>query len=606
LNRPSDMQRKAICHVAGPARVLAGPGSGKTFTIIQRISYLVNVIKIPPEQILCITYTKAAAKEMQSRYQVLKNTEAGQNCTVHFKTIHGICYQILKESGEYRNFSLINEQNKRKIIETILKNKGLIKEFINGASSDMLDAISRKKNALLYISDSSIKEELFETIYDEYQMMLQQRKLLDYDDMVSESYKIFITNNYYLNKWQRRFDYILVDEFQDVNLLQYNVIKLLAMPQNNLYVVGDDDQAIYGFRGAMPAIMQTFSNDFPDVKELLLTENYRSGSEIVDFAGKIIQKNRQRIDKKILSKKTGGNVSIIMKDTEGEESTKLVEDINKLTDEERKNSAIILRTNREVVRYKALLAEKKIKIKEDIPRKKSLLLHFAVQDIMAFLSFCKGGYKRCDFLKIMNKPEIYLSEHALMSEKVSEGELLQYYSMNSEMQERIKKLFIHYKRIENLHVQLAVQYIRNVMGYDEYLKKKICNQYEYEKCITRMEEFCEMAKEYREGEKIEEFFKRLETVCISTPADSTARKRTGISVITMHSAKGLEFDAVFLPDLNEGVMPGRQCNTPDEIEEERRLLYVSVTRAKKYLIIYCTKERRRKPSRFIADFIPHQ
>ncbi len=606
MKHPSDVQLKAICHVSGPARVLAGPGSGKTFTIIQRLSYLVNEIKISPEQILCITFTKAAAYEMQSRYQSLTDVKEGQEHDVVFKTIHGICYQILKESGEYRNYSLISELNKRKIIETVLKNKGLFKELSNGIATELLDAVSRKKNAMSYLADALICEDMFDDIYKEYQLMLQDRKLLDFDDLITECNKLFMSKSACLKKWQERFGYILVDEFQDVNQTQYELIKRLALPQNNLYVVGDDDQAIYGFRGAMPSIMRHFKEDFPNARELFLSENYRSGNKIVEFAGEVIRKNKQRIEKKIVCKKTGGIINIVCKDTEREEEIKLIEDINKLTEKERSNSAVILRTNREVLRYRTLFAENNIKTKENMKKETNLFAHFIAQDMKAFLCFCREGYKRCDFLNIVNKPEMFLSCRGVVNECVTEKELMQYYSKNMDMQKKIKRLFVHYKKIENLQAKSAVRYIRKVVGYDAYLKEKAHNIHEFNEYIKIAEQLMMIMAEHHTGEKIQDFFDRMEKKYRGEFKDYENNDKTGISVITMHSAKGLEFDAVFLPDLNEGVMPGRQCMNQESVEEERRLLYVSVTRAKKYLMIYYTKERRRKPSRFIADFIPHQ
>ncbi len=609
-----DMQQKAICHISGPARVLAGPGSGKTFTIIHRINHLVKEANIIPDKILCITFTKAAALEMQERYFKLEKQNGHLPENVQFGTIHSIGYHILKESGEFRQYSLIKESDKRKFLEIILLNKGLPEYATQGTISHILDAVGRKKNGLSYIQEELLEEECFEAIYKDYLGFLKERQLFDFDDMIANCLKLFENNIVLKRKWQERYSYLLVDEFQDINEVQYRLIQVLAAPQNNLFVVGDDDQSIYAFRGAAPGIMKQFESDYPQALLLQLTENHRSCQKIVSFSNKIIAQNIQRINKKSIAKKCGGEVSIIYRETRKAQELQIINDIKKLTEQELSKSALIVRTNSEVSQYISLLKTHKIKIREKQQKSKNLLCHFIREDFQAFLQFCQEKPKRSDFLKIMNKPEMYLARQALTKEEVYEPDLLQYYSRNPQMQEKIKILFKHFEYVREMSFFTSIRYFRNIIKYDDYLRKKAVNIREFEMFKETADELSELMKLQKSGEKCEAFFERLENLIIEG-ADVSLRPNSseqdnnfaqGISVITMHSSKGLEFNHVFLPDVNEGVIPGKQCKVKESIEEERRLLYVAITRAEEFLSIYYTKERGRKPSRFLNGLIPHQ
>lgn len=593
----SDMQNKAINHLSGPARILAGPGSGKTFVIIQRICFLINQHYIPPEHILCLTFTKAAAFEMQRRYQ----NEKKEN--VYFGTIHSICYHILKDSGEFRQYSIISELNKRKYMLHILENKGF-KEDDFWMATDILSAVSRKKNRLPYRMQELMERHLFEEIYIEYQKMLLERNLFDFDDMLEKCYCLLKRKESLLRKWQQQFKYILVDEFQDINMLQYEIIRLLAFPQNNLFVVGDDDQSIYGFRGALPDIMMRFVQDYPDAEQLFLTENYRSGNNITVFANQMISKNRNRLGKIFLSKIAGGEVRICYSASRREQEECLIADIKRLSSKACIESAVILRTNREVKQYTALLHKNGINVKENCKKYENLFQHEIAKDMRAFLCFCKEGCKRFSFLKIMNKPEHFFSEQALTEDRVSCELLKTYYQNNREMQNRVEKLFKQYEKVSDMSFYAAIRYFRKIIGYDSYLKEKAKNNQEYETYMRIAEQLTHAMKQHTEAEDSDAFFERMESLYSGCAKDTL--KETGISVITMHVAKGMEFETVFLPDINEGVIPDRQCKSAEDLEEERRLLYVAITRAKQSLYIYYTRERGRAPSRFIKEFIPHQ
>lgn len=605
--KASTMQQKAICHKDGPVRVLAGPGSGKTFTVIQRIIYLIHHFHILPEQILCITFTKAAALEMQERYQMqMTENSIAEEKSVCFGTVHSICYHIIKDSGEFCQYSLITETKKRKILEMLLINRKLSDYTNYTMITELLHAFSRKKNGLLFVEDDLISPAVFEALFLEYDKALKERQLLDFDDMISAAFKILKHNEVLRRKWQKRFAYVIVDEFQDVNRIQYEVIKLLAGPWKNLFIVGDDDQSIYGFRGAMPDIMQQFKTDFPDATDLYLTENFRSCEKIVSLAGRIISQNKNRIHKSLLAQKKGGIVNIYFEESGKEEEQRLLEHLARLSGEILCQSAVIVRTNREAIRYLRLIKTHQIPVMESRDRQQiSPELQFIQNDFEAFLRFCKEGYRRRDFLQIMNKPEHFIAREALTEEIVSLEKLMEYYKENKKIKEAVRVLFFHLKKAEKMTFSMAVRYFRNVIGYNEYLKERAKGLQEYEEYMRIADEWQLIYKKQKENESCDAFFHRIRQEDLFLSQKETKKSQTkGISVITMHSAKGLEFQQVFLPDVNEGVIPAKQSRSFESIEEERRLLYVAVTRAKEVLTIYYTKERGRKPSRFIAGEKP--
>ena len=605
MRKASKMQLNAINHVKGPARVIAGPGSGKTFTIVQRIINLIVNHHVNPDQILTITFTKAAAIEMQSRYQRESKDNpviSTQKESVHFGTFHGICYTILKESGLFSKFTLVKEKDKRKIIETILKNRGVIGAEEYDTSSEVLDMISRKKN-FCEISQlpPGMSGEVFEEICSDYDDMMNQQKFLDFDDMILLCLRQLQNDGSLREKWQHRFTYIQVDEFQDINEVQYQVVKILAGGYGNLFVVGDDDQSIYGFRGSAPGIMKKFSEDFKDTEELFLTENYRSGSEIVAFAEQVITRNKNRFLKLPVPVRKGGKVSLCFLPTRQEEERKILRDIKTLSFEQQKNSALIVRTNAEVHRYLELLRHNGMNVRERIGQNEDRFQSFVARDFQAFLQFCKEGNKRSDFLIIMNKPNLFLSRQSLTGEVTTENDILEYYRNNREMCQKVKNLFHHFAVASTLSPFLAVRYFRKVMGYDEYLIQKSISE-NRESILGVAERLTNDLKQMRTGEMTAEFFARMQDKHENEKIDLSE----GISVITMHGAKGLEFDCVFLPDLNEGVIPGKNCKAEEEVEEERRLLYVAITRAKNSLFLYYTKERNRKITRFLNKITVHQ
>lgn len=604
MRKASDMQLKAICHGEGPARVLAGPGSGKTFTIIQRIHYLIEHSHISPDKILCVTFTKAAAIEMERRFQSLSEKK------VCFGTLHSICFQILRRSGKFKHFSLIKESQKRKIIESLLVNNMQIGNYEEDLIWDILSAISKKKNMPSFSTPDFLLEEQFLKLFEQYEDMLLERKWIDFDDMIQKALILLQEDQEIRMRWQSLFSYILVDEFQDMNENQYKIVRLLSQPECNLFVVGDDDQSIYGFRGADPGIMKRFTMDFPSAKQLLLTENYRSGSEIVRFAAEMIKENIMRLPKEPIALKEGGNLIISYGAGRLEEENCMLRHIKKLNQDKLKNSAVILRTNREVAQYTFLLKKAAIPVKELKEDKEDYLHHFIMKDICAFLRFIREGNRREDFLQFMNKPERYLSRMALHEINIKENDLLIYYKSKPKLIKEIKKLFLDLKKASQMSPSLAIRYFRKIIGYDNYLREKSVNEQEIIKWLQIADKCQVLFQKIKLQEKVDCFLERIEKEDGNTSENRKIDYSDGIAVLTMHSAKGLEFSSVFLPDLNEGVIPVKNCKTEESIEEERRLLYVAITRAQNDLYLYFTSERNRKPTRFLEKKLviddPHQ
>lgn len=608
MKQPSKIQLQAIKHLSGPALIVAGPGSGKTFTIIQRILYLINHHHISPNEILVITFTKAAALEMKERYETVKDSSINGN--VNFGTFHSVCYHILQQSGHFKTDSLIKETDKRKIIQIILSNHGYEEKCNHEVIDNVLSEISRRKNQTKVFDCNSQSTSINRTIFTneevelfgrEYQSQLAEKGKLDFDDMIGECLKLLNHYPEILEKYRKIFSYILVDEFQDINLPQYEVIKLLAGEKANIFAVGDDDQSIYGFRGTTPGIMQRFLTGYPNCNKIMLTENYRSGDTIVALAEKIISRNSNRIEKKFIPINIGGKILYKCLDTRKEEEMELTDKVKRLPLPILKNSAVILRTNREVCIYKELLRKAGIPLQEVKASGDDIFHSFMLEDITAYLSFLYEGRKRCDFIKFMNKPERYFTRLSLLGEIVNEEMMCAYYARNPAMIKEVKQFFGQLSIAGALSPYMAVSFFRKTMGYDRYIKEKAGNYQEFQRFIRQLDEIQNLLKDFKGKLHAEEFFKEQEEQ--KGKSDSQRCHTKGISVITMHSAKGLEFSHVFLPDINEGIIPGKNCMEKEDLEEERRLLYVAITRAKEHLYIYCTKERNRKPSSFLQGII---
>ena len=402
-------QQEAITFTSGPMQVLAGPGSGKTFTITQRIRYLIAECGVEPSRILVITFTRAAAGEMQQRFHRLIKG-AGSGSFVVFGTFHAIFYSILKQTGQYRQFTLISETQKRNLLAQILQ----LPMTPLLAENEKIDALMQligqvKNNGECFdgLAEDVFSKKELQDIYRDYNEYLLEFLKMDFDDMGLLCLKLFRENPQVLKEWQKKYSYVLVDEFQDINPLQYQIVRLLAQPEDNLFIVGDDDQSIYGFRGAKPEIMQQFLKDYPSARQVLLDVNYRCHEQIVENSMRVIKANKSRFPKEIRAGhgKGAGVIIQVFPDQE-EEYEALLCALQETALHEKPEvlsaAAVIYRTNYEcsMLAEKLLLRGIPFVMKETL---KSRYDHFVIKDLLAYLEFANGNRKREIFHLFMNR-----------------------------------------------------------------------------------------------------------------------------------------------------------------------------------------------------------
>ncbi len=606
-------QRMAVEHVDHPCLVLAGPGSGKTTVITHRTKKLIEEEGISPSNILVITFTKAAAMEMQQRFLQLMG---GKRLPVSFGTFHAVYFQILKYAYNYRAENIIREEKKYEILRNIVHKTELDISDENEFVANLISEISNVKGEMLdvaYYYSKNCPEEVFKKIFREYNDTLIRANLIDFDDMLVMCYELLTKRKDILKLWQDKYRYILIDEFQDINRVQYEVIRLLAKPQDNLFIVGDDDQSIYRFRGARPEIMLNFEKDYPEAKKIILDTNYRSTPEIVAAAGKLIRNNKKRFEKQIRAERKNGSKPVILPfDNVYKECNYILEEIEQLIAKglTYQDMAVLYRTNTNPRTLLEKLMEHNIPfcMKDVIP---NLYDHFIAKDIIAYINAAvdfreKGVMKRGDMLRLINRPKRYISRDVFPRAEVNLEDVKRFYQDKGYVLERISKLEYDLAMIRNMNPYAAIQYIRHGIGYEEYLTEYAeYRRMKPEELYDVLEELSEAAKPYK---TYREWFKKIEEYGeeLKKQARERQEKKDGITLATMHSSKGLEYRAVFIIDANETITPHKKALLPEDIEEERRLFYVAVTRAKDWLYICHCRERYGKEtdvSRFVEEMV---
>lgn len=599
-------QLEAIDHLNGPALILAGPGSGKTRVITYRTKYLIEKHGVEPSSILVITFTKAAAVEMKYRFQEMTDRKY---VTVNFGTFHAVFFGILRHAYGYSVDNIIKEEQKVRFFKEEISHMNLEIEDETEFVQNLIGEISRVKNErknILEYETLSCDSKSFRKIFQKYDNLLRRQNQIDFDDMLVYTYELLSQRKDILKAWQNKFQYILIDETQDMNQLQYDIVKLLAAPRNNLFMVGDDDQSIYRFRGARPEIMLGFEKDYSEAKKIILDTNYRSRKQIVESAIKLINHNENRFVKEVKASRTEGSpVITAVFDNQKEEYDCMIEKILYYRKQGGNYSdiAILCRTNRQPGAFAEKLMEYNIpfQMKDAIP---NMYDHWIAKNVMTYLKLGKGSKKRSDLLQVLNKPLRYISRECLEDDIISWDVMLQYYEDKPWMCDRIETLEHDLKMMKNMNPYGAIHYIRYVIGYEQYLRDyALDHRLKVEELLEVLEEIQESAKEYETLEQwqahIEEYGQNLEK------QQRERESRDGVIICTMHSSKGLEFPIVFIPEANEGITPYQKAMLKEEIEEERRLFYVAMTRAKELLYIFSIKERFHKPieiSRFVGEF----
>lgn len=604
----NEAQTQAIQHTDGPCLVLAGPGSGKTLTIVNRVKYLIEKQKVRPEEILVVTFTRFAAAEMKSRLCLVMGK---RDLPVTVGTFHGIYYGILKWAYRMNQENILSETEKYQILRGVINKERMEifdeEDFIQ----DIAAEIGKVKNNRIPLEEfvsEKCSADAFRNIYRNYEQHRKELKKIDFDDMLVLCYELFRARPDVLAQWQKKFRYVLIDEFQDINRIQYDVIRMLAQPENNLFVVGDDDQAIYGFRGADSELMLGFGKDFPDAKQILLGMNYRSTANIVQNSLKLIENNVERYSKKLEANREGGSCLHIQEVKDPvEEAEYVLEEIQKCKENGIKEEeiAILFRVHTDARAVVEAMVERKIpfQMKEHLP---NVYEHFIAKDIMAYFRLATGARHRQDFLQIMNRPKRYLGRDSVAGAKASFEDMRKFYCDKDWMIDRIDQFEWDVKMLMKMAPYAAIQYIRKRIGYDDFLK-----EYAFTHQINRSD-LNEVLAEIEEAAKafssVEEWFAHVEeyTETLKVKEKERNRPRPGVRLMTIHASKGLEFKQVFLIAANEGRIPYQKAKTDKEIEEERRLFYVAMTRAKDFLKICYVKIKNGKevaPSRFVDELL---
>ena len=604
-------QTEAVAHNKGPCMVLAGPGSGKTLTIAKRIEYLIMKHKVRPEEILVITFTKYAAWEMKNRTRSICGPSS---YAVTFGTFHGIYYGILKWAYRLNQSNLLSDEEKYRILREILPGIDWDQEPEADEEKDYLQElaieIGNVKNNCMDIEEyEPVKytTEKFRKLYRTYEETKKKYRKIDFEDMLIQCRDLFMKRPDILKKWQEKFQYILVDEFQDVNQAQYDVVRMLAAPQDNLFVVGDDDQSVYGFRGAKPGIMKEFMKDYPKARQILLDVNYRSSGYIVKGALRVIGNNKIRFEKKIEAfRKPDETVHVQEVKDPVQEAEYVLERIREYREKgvSYTEMAVLYRTNVDARAMSELMTEYQIPfvMKEHL---NNIYEHFIALDMISYLRLSQGEYDRKYFLQIVNRPNRYLTRESMKTGNVSYESLRRYYRDKDWMVDRIDQLEWDMKMICDKTPYAAIQYIRKRMGYDEFLKEYAAyRKISSEDLFAVLEEIWQNSKGYG---TIKEWFEHIESYGKMLKEQNKKNgEKEGVNLMTMHAAKGLEFDTVFVIEANEGSCPYKKATADEEIEEERRLFYVAMTRAKRKLVISYVKEKNGKdllPSRFVSELL---
>lgn len=606
-------QMSAISHKDGPMLVLAGPGSGKTATLVERTKNLILHHGISPSNILVITFTKAAANEMKLRFErEMEQEKYHSSGKVTFGTFHAIFFMVLKLAYNYNNGNIIPEDTKRQAIRELIQKHGLEFRDENEMITGILGEISMVKNTripLEHFYSTQCGSDIFHKIYKEYDAFLKKHRLIDFDDMQTLTYELFKERPDILSAWQKKYQYILVDEFQDINQIQYDLVRMLAAPENNLFMVGDDDQSIYRFRGSKPEIMLHIPKDYPELKKVQLDVNYRCHPEIVKASLNLIGHNKDRFSKTIVSGKQEVCSQQVIQFQMFIDQRKEVEFVLKRIEEQLKagyqlsDIAILFRTNTQprFLMEQLMAYNIDFKTRDQIP---NLYDHWIARDIRAYLDIARGSRARKDILMIMNKPNRYLRRDSLYDSQIDFEEWEKLYDEQPWVAERIEKLHCDIRMLEKMSPYAAINYIRHGIGYEEYLGEyadyRGLNKEDLYDVLDELQASARGFKNYEAWElHMQEYAEELRE-----KAKQKNENPNAITLSTLHSAKGLEFASVFIMDANEGITPYKKALLDKEIEEERRLFYVGMTRAIESLTICAVKEIHNKPtevSRFIAE-----
>ena len=606
----NDKQKEAVLATEGPCLVIAGAGSGKTKVLTHKIAYLLSEKNVKPWNILSITFTNKAANEMKQRVEKLVG-EASQE--MWLGTFHSICVRILRRFidriGFDTTFLIFDSTDQRTLVKECIKSIGLDDKLFTDRS--VLSEISNGKNDMLEPKAYQVKyngdfrKEKIGEVYELYQKKLKENNALDFDDIINYTIKILTENPDVLEYYTEKFKYVLVDEYQDTNKAQFMLVSILASKYGNITVVGDNDQGIYSFRGADITNILNFEKDFPGSKIVKLEQNYRCTGNILKTANAVIKNNENKYDKKLWTENEEGKLPCIYKaEDEYDEASYIVKQINMLKMEE------YLKLSDFVILYRMNSQSRAIEDifrRENIPYKIIGGLKFyerkEIKDIIAYLRLIFNTSDNLSLKRIINEPKRGIGKTSLdniqdISDKTGKSmyEIIKYaeqYELN-----RVKANSIQFvevieelrKQVNQIPISELIKLTLNKTGYVKALENE--NTIEAESRIQNLEEFLTVAIEFEEQMAENTLAEFLESISLTSDIDNMEESEDTVTLMTLHSAKGLEFPVVFLVGMEEGIFPGyKSIGEIKELEEERRLFYVGITRAMQYLYLTCAKRR---------------
>lgn len=616
IDKLNENQLKAVNHLDGPCMVLAGPGSGKTRVITYRIANMVVNKNIKPTSILAISFTKASSIEMKNRALSLSNDFRMNKVT--YGTFHSVFFRILRYFENYNIESILDEKTKRIGLKNILKGLNIENADDDETIGQVINEISYVKNELMDKRDFKsevLTNDEFIKVYNFYEEYKQQMNKIDFDDMLIKTYELLKNNKAALDRVRSVYRYILVDEFQDINKVQFEALKLIANPSNNIFVVGDEDQSIYGFRGSRPDFLLEFEEYFSNTNKVLLDINYRSKGEIINIANRLIEKNTNRYEKVIkCGQGNGAKVNYISPEDSEEEAVYIAKDIKNKVQEnytEYTDFAVIYRTNIQSRALVDVFMDMRIPfvVKDSIV---TIYDHWAAQDILAYLRIGVNPNSNKDWIRIINKPFRYISKdnlNLIKDEPDFINSLINKCDLHPKQVKTINDLDIDISYVKGLNPKNAISYIRTTLDYDRYILDYCANR----KIKTNglIEILNELESSATNFKTIQEYLEHIERVKSEIVDNKNNKETDGVIFTTMHSAKGLEFKNVYIIGANEGTIPHEKSyeiddeeKKNDQIEEERRLMYVAITRAEENICISSPINKygkRVSKSRFVED-----
>ena len=609
-------QDKAIKHVEGPALILAVPGAGKTTVLIHRTANLILKHKISPERILSITFSRASANDMKRRFN--SDFASISSIPIQFSTIHSFCFSLIREYAYINRttYTLIedsrNPTNKYNLIKQIYldtNNQYITEEKLES----LLNAIGYIKNMMFtvdeFLKDNKTDVENFKTIYNLYESYKRDNNLIDFDDMLTRALEILLNNKYLLDKYRSKYDFVQVDEGQDTSKAQMEIIKLISAPKNNLFIVADDDQSIYGFRGAYPQGLFQFKTVYPHAKLFFMEENYRSSNNIVSVSNTFIKKNTLRYVKNISTENPSIEpISIVKFNSIDDEYSYIIDD---LKDKDLSDSSILYRNNLSAIGIMEVFERNNIPF---YMRDTNLRFfnHWMIEDIINFMIFSQDTSNIGIYESIYYKKKGYISKRQLNYAKTLNYNLSvfdrigDFPGISSFYKKTLRELKLDFKKLSKLSPSQAISFIEYNLEYERYLKENSMKfGYTYDTLKTTLYYLKLIAKKSNSLDDLLNRLKYLQHLC-----NNSKDTKNAVTLSTIHSAKGLEFSNVYMIDLVDGDFPSTSSIEASEkgkydlIEEERRLFYVGMTRAKHYLTLMTMNrvgDKKVKPSRFLLE-----